>query len=263
MKILLSIASVIVCVIVLVIGQLHWNNKITDISASNAKVNETVSEDRQNNLNNRNDIEPLLAYTKNWPKESVTTLKTKIREGKPFKIAFLGSNAAGEGKDSWPEIVKSGLGETYDEYISVSTFSYDLTSLDFVNTDKISEIIAEQPDLIVFEPFTLKDNGIVTIEDSLDNASTVLADVKKSLPHTVVVMQPAHPLYNAKFYPLQVDELKAYAEEQGVTYINHWEAWPDLKDEVLKEYIVEDSTQPTAKGHQVWADYLLKYFIVE
>ena len=62
---------------------------------------------------------------KNWPEESVTTLKTKIEEGKPFKITFLGSNASGEGEGSWPEIVKSGLGETYDEYISVSIFSYD------------------------------------------------------------------------------------------------------------------------------------------
>ena len=41
-------------------------------------------------------------------------------------------------------------------------FSYDLTSIAFMNEDKVTEVIEEQPDLILFEPFTLKDNGVVS-----------------------------------------------------------------------------------------------------
>ncbi len=103
----------------------------------------------------------LLPYTKNWPAESVATFKASVQNGKPFKIAFLGSNAQGEGKESWPQMVKTDLTETFDDHISVSTFSYDVTSTEFVEQDMQADLVKEQPDLVIFEPFTLKDNGEV------------------------------------------------------------------------------------------------------
>ena len=121
----------------------------------------------------------------------------------------------------------------------------------------------EQPDLILFEPFILKDNGEVGIDHSLENASAVIASVKESLPQTEVILQPPHPLYKANFYPKQVEELQQFAEDNGITYLNHWEAWPDKNSEEIKEYISEDASQPSAKGHQLWADYLIDYFIAE
>ena len=147
--------------------------------------------------------------------------------------------------------------------MTVSTFSYDLTSIAYINEEKITEVMEEQPDLILFEPFTLKDNGKVGIDDSLENTSAVIASVKESLPQTEVILQPPHPLYNANFYPKQVEELQQFAEDNGITYLNHWEAWPDKNSEEIKEYISEDSSQPSSKGHQLWADYLTDYFIAK
>ena len=60
--------------------------------------------------------------------------------------------------------------------MTVSTFSYDLTSIAYINEEKITEVMEEQPDLILFEPFTLKDNGKVGIDDSLDR---ILRDCKR------------------------------------------------------------------------------------
>ena len=147
--------------------------------------------------------------------------------------------------------------------MTVSTFSYDLTSIAFINEEKVTEVIEEQPDLILFEPFTLKDNGVVGIDDSLENVSAVIASVKESLPQTQVILQPPHPLYKANFYPTQVEELQQFAEDNDIPYLNHWEAWPDQDSEEIKEYISEDSSQPSAKGHQVWAEYLIDYFIAK
>ena len=210
-----------------------------------------------------NDIDALVSYTRHWPKESVNTFQEHLEAGKPFKIAFLGSNAQGEGKESWPEIVKASLNDTFGDHIVVSTYSYDLTSNAYINEEKITEVMEEKPNLILFEPFTLKDNGKVGIDDSLENTSAVIASVKESLPQTEVILQPPHPLYNANFYPKQVQELQQFAEENEITYLNHWGAWPDQDSEEIKEYISEDSSEPSAKGHQVWAEYLIDYFIAK
>ena len=155
----------------------------------------------------------------------------------PFKIAFLGSSALGEGEDSWPEIVKASLNEAFCSNRDGFDFYYDLTSLEFVNEDKVTEVIEEQPDLVLFEPFTLKDNGLVTIDDSLENASSTIAKIKESLPDTVVLIQPPHPLYQATYYPVQVEALEQYAEDNDIPYLNHWEAWPDQDSEEIKEYL--------------------------
>ncbi|MFZ0445440.1 MAG: SGNH/GDSL hydrolase family protein [Bacillus sp. (in: firmicutes)] len=260
MKKTLPILSIIACVAILIAGQLYWNQKITVIVA-----NDNVSEETNKGTEElvMNDRDTLISYTSHWPKESVNTFQEHLEAGDPFKIAFLGSNALGEGNESWPEIVKASLNDTFGDHIVVSTFSYDLTSTDFLNEDKVAEVIEEQPNLIFFEPFTLKDNGEVGIDDSLENTSTVMAAVKESLPETVVILQPPHPLYNANFYPNQVQELQQFAEENGITYLNHWGAWPDQKSKEIKEYITKDSSQPSGKGHQLWAEYLINYFIAK
>ena len=43
----------------------------------------------------------------------------------------------------------------------------NLTSNAYINEEKVTEVVEEQPNLILFEPFTLKDNGEVGIDDSL------------------------------------------------------------------------------------------------
>ena len=208
-------------------------------------------------------VDLLVSYTQNWPTESVNTFQENLDAGESFHIAFLGSNALGEGEDSWPEIVKTSLNEAFSQSLTVSTFSYDLTSLEFVREDKVTEVIEEQPDLVLFEPFILKDNGLVTIDDSLENASSTIAKIKESLPETSVLIQPSHPLYQATYYPVQVEALEQYAEDNDIPYLNHWEAWPDQDSEEIKDYLSEDASEPSAKGHQVWAEYLIDYFIAK
>ena len=80
-----------------------------------------------------------------------------------------------------------------------------------MNEDEAEEVIAAKPDMIIFEPFTLKDNGEVAIDDSLENTATTLAAITESLPETEVILQPPHPLYNATYYPRQVEALAGFA----------------------------------------------------
>src|SRR4051812_152129 len=172
MKKFISAILAIACGAILLFGQLHWNEK-TNVSTTNADaLGETKGTNAGGNTSSAS-IESLLSYTKNWPVESVNTFKANIQEGKPFKIAFLGSNAQGNEEESWPQIVQDALTESYGEHIAVTAYSYNLTSTEYLNQNLQTELIKEQPDLVIFEPFTLKDNGIVEIGHSLENVSSI------------------------------------------------------------------------------------------
>ena len=259
MKTFLSVLLAIACLAILIIGNLHWNEKTT-ISPNDTTAQDSGKDAVIKNMESAS-IDALLPYTKNWPAESVATFKASVQNEKPFKIAFLGSNAQGEGKDSWPQMVQSSLTKTFGDTISVSAFSYDVTSAEFVEQDMQADLVKEQPDLVIFEPFTLKDNGEVEINESLDNVSSVMNSIKSENPKTVFILQPPHPLYNATFYPIQVESLKDYAQAEGIVYLDHWEAWPDYSTEEIQEYLNKDQSEPSAKGHEVWARFVTDYLI--
>lgn len=267
MKMFINTLLTILCLVILIVGQIHFSEKtsittvnkegISDSSSKILKANESSDKDAVS----EDTVNYYLFFTKNWPAESVNTFKEKLLQGKPFKIAIVGSRSLGNGIGSWPEIVKEALISTYKDYIDVSILRYDLTSTEFINKHTQDKISDQQADLILFEPFTLKDNGIVTIDDSLANLTSIMSDVQKANPDTTFILQPPHPLYNATFYPYQVEKLQSYAEEKGITYLNHWETWPNQKSEEIKNYLSADSSEPSSKGHQLWANYLIDYFI--
>ena len=51
-------------------------------------------------------------------------------------------------------------------------------------------------------------------------------------------IQPPHPLYQATYYPVQVEALAQYAEDNDIPYLNHWEAWPDQDSKEIKDYLL-------------------------
>ncbi|MBN8201831.1 SGNH/GDSL hydrolase family protein [Bacillus sp. NTK034] len=203
-----------------------------------------------------------LELTANWPEESKEVFKKRLAEGKPFKLQIVGSGALGEGQTSWPEILKTELQKEFkNSVLEVSVNSYDLNSLSYIKENKQQDIIKTKPDLVILEPFILNDNGAVGIEGSLANTKNIIEDVKKANPETSFIIQPAHPLYNSQFYPIQVQNLKKFAEENNITYLDHWSAWPEQDNQELTEYLTSDNSQPSERGHEVWAEYLVEYLI--
>ena len=91
---------------------LESKNTVTVASENVSERNECRTKDT-----NKNDVDLLVSYTRNWPNRKCKYLSRKSRCRKTFKIAFLGSNALGEGEDSWPEMVKASLKDTFGEHI--------------------------------------------------------------------------------------------------------------------------------------------------
>ncbi|MFB5282752.1 SGNH/GDSL hydrolase family protein [Peribacillus sp. Hz7] len=151
--------------------------------------------------------------------------------------------------------------DTYGDTVQMSEQTYDLTSTEFVNQEKQKELIEAKADLILFEPLTLKDNGQVAIDDSHAHISTIIQDVTDANEQTTFVIQPPHPLYNATYYPLQVEALKQYATDNNILYLDHWNSWSDQTSDETKALLTEDNELPNKDGYKLWRTYLEDFFI--
>jgi hypothetical protein len=263
-KILTAILS-ITFIVVLFLGQSHW--KVQTGAAVNTKPTSspnqtsTPKDDKQSDAEDRIE-EQLLSFTSNWPTTSIDRFRQTLKENKPFKILFVGSPSIGSESDGTFPLIKENLIETFGEKnIEVTIKTFNLTSTQFIQGNNQEEIAAEQADLIVMEPFILQNNGIVLIEDTKQDTTKIIADIKETNPKTAFILQPSYPLYQATIYPRQVDALKTYAEENEISYLDHWTSWPDAKTESFKEYLSPDQSGPSEKGNQVWSEYIVNYLI--
>lgn len=250
----------IACLTILYYGHSYWNQRIA--SASNTAT--STSDQQSSKISTQNDGRniDLLELTKNWPSSSVDKFKQTLHAKKEFKVLFVGSTAIGSENNGVFPSVKEKLIETFGkENIQVTIKTFNSTSTEFIRNDDQEEIAAVQADLIVFEPFIWMNNGEVLIEDSLKDATKFMEDIKAKNPKTAFILQPAYPIYKAKIYPTQVEELKKFAEKNQITYMDHWSAWPDPNTKEIKEYLLSDQSAPNEKGNQVWSEYITQFLI--
>lgn len=258
MKAFITILLAACCVFILIVGNLHWQDKIADSAAPESSPGAEKGESADPVYPEK---ERILSLASNWPKNSQKQLEKALDEQRAFSITILGSKSLEEGPDSWPELLKAELQSAYGkELIETKTLSYDMTSSQFVNQN-MEDLLKNPGDLILFEPFTLNDNGEVGTKAGLENLAFVMAEVKSKNPDSTFILQPPHPLYDTINYPKDVEELKEYSEENSIPYLDHWTAWPELDDPEMKEYLAPDNSQPSEKGHRIWADFLIEYFI--
>lgn len=256
MKYLFTALWGIICVVILLLGQLHWSAR-TAVKASTTKEIETT-------VNPKPDETNYLAMTRNWPVTAQGQFKQSLKDKKPFKILLVGSSALGTSEKGWAADIASKLKKAYgSKKIEVEIDSYNLTSTEFIAENKQNVLANEKAGMILLEPFLLNDNGKVVIDDSLKNISKFIEEVKAKNPSTSIILQPSYPLYGAKFYPEQVNQLQKYAKEKQVAYLNHWTAWPNTNDVHLKDYLLTDESGPSEKGLNVWEKYVLNFFIAK
>jgi hypothetical protein len=109
----------------------------------------------------------------------------------------------------------------------------------------------------------LKHNGKVGNELAVENYSKIVDAIKGAKEETFVILQATNPLSKAKYYPLQVEALQKYAEANNLAYIDHWKACPDTENERKELLYLGDPSYPNQHGHELWAEYLIDYFISE
>ncbi|GKU84884.1 SGNH/GDSL hydrolase family protein [Niallia sp. NCCP-28] len=238
---------------VLVVGNIHWG-KSQASSSSNQK--NSSSSNSEINI----DLDYYLSFAENWPEDAQKQLEMTLNNNETYHIVLLGSQSIGDSKIGLLPNLTESLTTTYDKYVSIENMVYEETSSNYVLNDETQKLISQKPDMIIFEPFLLADNNLVNINTTIKNISTIIKDTKEKLPNATFVLQPANQIYNASLYPTQVAALKEYAESENITYLNHWENWPEGDSIEVLDYINSDGT-PNEKGYEVWSNYITDFLV--
>jgi hypothetical protein len=276
MKSFLITILAISCAAFLFLGNMYWKERTSISATSDTAETETVNSEEAEDEKKEEQVkdeaktesaqseedEDVQTLISNWPEDAQQRFISLLEEGEPFKMAIVGSNAMGLDENGWAPQLMEALGTNYGDHIDVQLFQYDLTSIDFINGAESDEVISFEPDLVLFEPFSLVDNsnnvGTVQNHESILMFENRLNEMNEE---SVLVLQPPHPLAGATYYPEQIESLEEFAAEEGISYIDHWTGWPEENE--LADYLIESQDTPNERGHELWADQLIDYFVSE
>ncbi|MDC2866191.1 SGNH/GDSL hydrolase family protein [Bacillus sp. BP-3] len=271
-KALLVLFVFVLFVASVVSGKLYWNKKVANATQQagetkqEAKVEE-VSTQKQSAKTEEKKPETKVsfneAYAKNLPDAVKEKLKKAAADKKAVNLVIVGDQASAA--NAWPAKVTANLKQAYGESlwnVTVKEFKDESTD-DLIAHKRDKEIADTKPDVILFEPPFVTDNSKMGNGSSVANTQKFVQSLQAGAKDAVIMIQPPNPVYNAKNYPKAIAALKQFAEQNGYIYINHWEVWPDPTTKGILPYLQDEFGFPSAKGHELWAQYVTNYFVAK
>ncbi|MBW8350270.1 SGNH/GDSL hydrolase family protein [Bacillus sp. IITD106] len=267
MRAIFVTVATVLCFVFLAFGHFYWKEK-TSISSFNSA--EKLINEKGSKVESKETVDleeskivdvKILNYIRNWPSNAQKAFEKALENGETYKLAIVGSPALGKETGGWSAMLKDILVDTYGENnLQVEIFEYALSSDQFIAGGHDQEVIDFKPDFILLEPFKWIDNSAAPQHNS-GNILKFIDAFDETGSNAVLVLQPPPPVYDTRYYPVQIEELKELAKEHGLDYLDHWSAWPNHNNPELEEYLLEDDSAPNEKGHQVWFEFLKEYFI--
>ncbi|MEH7605096.1 SGNH/GDSL hydrolase family protein [Priestia megaterium] len=255
MKIWVNVLALLVLIASLVAGKMYWNHQASEQSAVRPTKIEGSSYTKGEEASWKE-------YAQNLPKLVIAKIEQAEKTKKPMKLVIVGSAPKEKVQKTWGTLLKENLKSTYGEdLMDTQVYEYtDMTTLKFINNGTYKQILDEKPDVLLFEPFLLNDNGVVGINNTLENINIIMSHLKEQNSELVTILQPSAPVYKAENYPNDVKALEEFSKENGYEYLNHWNAWPDYRSKDILTFLGKIPGQPNNNGEKLWSKYLETYF---
>ena len=253
------------CIALLIGSYMQWKDKISSVQGeSSAPVTgvPTPSEKKDILVKPQLEVERLLTLTAHVDESVQDIFLNRLENEEGVELLIVGSTAMESGEPGYAERLESALKDAYGDFVNVSIEAFDGTSTQFIENMSDEIDFSKGFDVVLFEPFTLTNNGIVVIEDEHSHINSFLERLQSNVEDAVIVLQPPNPIHQASFYPIQVNALQSFAKTKGIPYINHWTKWPDQdSDDILA--LIDEDNMPNHDGAEVWANALIGYFIAK
>lgn len=257
------LVAVLICVAVLSFGMSSWNSKITQSTQLSAKTEhpkESLSEVTDDGLvdDKVDEVEqpPKVAFADNLDEKTKAVISSRLDAGNSVNLLVIGSPAM----EPAAERFKTNMKKAFDSWVVVNSISLDMTSQEFADNDFADVKWDTNYDIVIYEPLTLENNGLVVIEDEHQHILDFKEKVMEHVSDASFIISPPHPIYKPNYYDTQVKALKTFTDSNKIPYINHWNNWPSTQSEKLLEY-VDTSYQVKEKGTKAWADGLTDAFL--
>ncbi len=273
-KAVLVLVIFVLFVASIVSGKLYWNKKIANATGQTSEVTKTKDEVKDSGVKKEEKKEEKKqdtkssfneAYAKKLPDAVKEKLKKAAEDKKAVNLVIVGDEASSAEKGAWAAKLTANLETAYGKGLwNVTVKEYKGESTDeLIANKRDKEIAKENPDVILFEPPFITDNGKTGNGNSVASTQKFVQALSTSAKGATIMIQPPNPVYGAKNYPKAIEALKQFAMQNNYTYIDHWGAWPDATTKAILPYLKEEFGFPTAKGHEVWAQYVTDYFVAK
>ncbi|HGP3673861.1 TPA: SGNH/GDSL hydrolase family protein [Bacillus pacificus] len=269
-KAVLVLVIFVLFVASVVSGKLYWNKKIANATGQTSEVTKTKADVKDSGAKKeekKQDAKSSFneAYAKNLPDSVKEKLKKAAEDKKAVNLVIVGDEASSSEKGAWAAKLTANLETAYGKGLwNVTVKEYKGESTDeLIANKRDKEIAKEKPDVILFEPPFITDNGKTGNGNSVASTQKFVQALSTSAKGATIMIQPSNPVYGAKNYPKAIEALKQFATQNGYTYVDHWGAWPDASTKAILPYLTEEFGFPSAKGHEVWAQYVTDYFVAK
>jgi hypothetical protein len=260
LKSFLFFSNIIAAIGIIITGHLFYQHKLETIAEESIALSSTIQapEPSSESATAASSDVSLTGLLKEWT--------DVLNSDEVLSITAFGSTSITNAENpsrSWPLLLEEKLSDLAD-VPEIETTIVDverLTSRDVLNSEFINEVIDSKPDVLLFEPFILNDNGNLPMDVSLQALEGMLEQIQEELPDTALILMPANPLPGANFYLKQIEELESFAKENDYLYAYHWLGWPSTEDGELEDYIANG--RPNEAGHALWAEAMLEFLTKE
>ncbi|KAA0955547.1 hypothetical protein FQ087_13130 [Sporosarcina sp. ANT_H38] len=272
-KTVMAYIVLIGCIILLLGSYSLWKDKLSSFhndaeasKPSNGAVSKSkgdgVTEKPDSPVTSEFDVERLLSLTANQDASVQNVFKSRLQAGKPLNFLIVGSDFMTSGNPGFSKRLTLSLKEAYGDFITITEKSFDGSSATFIENLDEEFSIDSSYDVVLFEPFTLTNNGVVRVEDQHEHVKVFQQKIQSFVGDSVLVLQPAQPLPRGIFYPQEVQALQTFAASMDIPYINHWTEWMDSESEMLPN-LLDANSSPTSDGSEVWANAVSHYFVAK
>jgi hypothetical protein len=258
LKSFLFFGSILLSIAIIIGGHYYYQQKLNTIA-----VDATISAaDTVTPTKNENEVQPSNSTdSTNELTELLKEWTESLNSDDSLSVTVFGSTSITNADDSltsWPLLLESKISEFQGAPpIDITIVDVGKTvSIEVLTSDYLKQVIDSNPDVLLFEPFILNDNGSIRIEDSLEALDLMLQYITARLPDTTIVLMPPNPLYGANFYLTQIERLQQFALDHEYIYADHWQHWPSTEDTALNDYV--ENARPNEEGHALWAEAMLE-----
>lgn len=259
LKTLSAIIIFIGCIVLL--SGVYMQRSQSNLATETISPSEPVKNKKQTEITEvpKDKYEHLHALTNNADKKIQSLVKSRIEANKPLNFLIIGSNLMNKGDPGYADQLNEALNNSYGDFIKVIVQSFDVTSDTFIENLNDEIDFNQKYDIVLFEPFTLNNNGMIPPENQKIYISQFYDRLKEEVEDVVLVLHPSNPLPQAVYYPLEIESIENYAKSNDIPYINHWTYWPPLNSKDFINYLDKNGT-PSNAGADAWASALISYF---
>ncbi|MEJ8777865.1 hypothetical protein [Pseudogracilibacillus sp. ICA-222130] len=184
-------------------------------------------------------------------------VEERLNAEEPIRYLIIGSDYMTTENNIFPEVFTNVMENELMGNVEVEyyLFTEDASISTIANSDEINNLNKEAYDIVILDPFTYNNHGLLSYEDTAYYLNEVLDFWEDS--EAVVIVHPNPKATSLEYGPERYDHIEGTMNNRSEIWID---VWNDIEEGSLDTYITAEGF-PTDEGLDFWANQLSSYFI--